>query len=118
MVKTELLREDEREMVNESLHTQTNVLLSRLCEARAASAELQREHEVLQRTVKFMEEEYLREHGGSWGKCKWQRQVEGLREALKYAKMAMEQHMMYATALEKIDEAVAMADAAMAKEQK
>jgi len=30
----------------------------------------------LQRTVKFMEEEYLKAHGGRWGKCKYQQDSE------------------------------------------
>jgi len=37
---------------------------------------LRNEYERLQRTVKFMEETYLKEHGGSWGKCQYQSKVE------------------------------------------
>jgi len=34
----------------------------------------------LQRTVKFQEAEYLENHGGSWGKCKYQAKAEHLQK--------------------------------------
>ena len=41
------------------------------------------ELERLKRTVKFMEDEYLNAHGGSWGKCKYQTENELLRSIIQ-----------------------------------
>ena len=46
-------------------------------------AEAQKAYENLERTVEFMEREYLEQHGGSWGKCKYQAEVERLNHELK-----------------------------------
>lgn len=41
---------------------------------------LEEEHARLQRTVKFMEESYLKAHGGNWGDCKYQLELAALRK--------------------------------------
>jgi hypothetical protein len=44
--------------------------------------------ERLKRTVKFTEDEYLKAHGGSWGKCKYQDQVENLTQKIRELEFA------------------------------
>jgi hypothetical protein len=48
-------------------------------EQKAEIDRLKEEYGVLERTMKFMESEYLREHGGSWGECKYQKELASLR---------------------------------------
>jgi hypothetical protein len=44
--------------------------------------DLRAEYERLKRTVNFQEKTYLKHHGGSWGKCKYQAENERLRSDL------------------------------------
>lgn len=43
----------------------------------------------LKRTVAFQEEQYLKAHGGSWGKCKYQAEAETLAAELAEARKAL-----------------------------
>ena len=46
-------------------------------------ANLRAQLEKLQRTVKFQEDQYLADHGGSWGECKYKAQLERAEKALR-----------------------------------
>jgi hypothetical protein len=41
----------------------------------------------IKRTVAFQEKTYLEQHGGSWGKCKYQAEADELREVLELLMM-------------------------------
>lgn len=66
------------------------------------------EYGVLQRTVKHMEDSYLREHGGSWGKCKYQSQVELAESQLAEARR---ENGELSSRLERLQQDVRKADA-------
>lgn len=68
--------------------------LQRLAAVEAERDALRDEFERLKRTVALQEQTYLKHHGGSWGKCKYQAERDALLAALKIAVRQNEHDML------------------------
>lgn len=63
--------------------TLLNSLSAALAAANEARGKATEELDRFKQTVAFSEDQYLKAHGGSWGKCKYQAQVEDAESALR-----------------------------------